>query len=119
MSRGYKDLIVWNKAVDFVSAIYQAVKSLPDSEKYSLTSQITRAAISIPANIAEGYSRKGTREYIQFLHISYGSLAEVETYLEIIRRLQYLPTSVIDSLESDKEEIRKMLISLIRKLDNK
>jgi four helix bundle protein len=117
VSRGYKDLIVWQKSIDFVAAIYGATESLPNSEKFALISQMTRAAVSVPANIAEGYSRKGTKEFIQFLHIAYGSLAEVETYIEIIRKLKYLPIEAIEKLESDKEEIRKMLITLIRKLD--
>lgn len=118
MAQGYKDLIVWQKAIDFTVKIYNLASLLPSSEKYSLISQIVRAAISVPANIAEGYSRKGRKEYVQFLHIAYGSLAEVETYLEIIKRLKYAKFDQIESLESDKEEIRKMLITLIRKLDN-
>lgn len=117
MAQGYKDLIVWQKAMDFVVQIYEVTSFLPTSEKYSLISQITRAAVSVPANIAEGYSRKGRKEYVHFLHIAYGSLAEVETYVEIMKRLKYLNANQIESLEINKEEIRKMLITLIRRLD--
>ena len=114
--KGYKDLIVWQKSINLVIKIYRIVSTFPDTEKFCLSSQMTRAAISVPANIAEGYSRKSQKEYVQYLHISYGSLAELETYLEIIFRLNYISPTTFKEVESEKEEIRKMLYTIIYKL---
>jgi len=114
--RGYKDLIVWQKSVDFVVEIYSIIKGFPDFERFALCQQLRRAVVSIPANIAEGYCRNHKKEYQQFLGIAYGSLAEVETFLEIARRLGYISELEYNKLDSDKEEIRKILVTLIRKL---
>ena len=79
----HKDLIVWQKGIDFVVDIYEITKLFPQSELFALTNQIRRCATSIPANIAEGSGRKGNREFVQFLHISLGSATELETFLII------------------------------------
>jgi four helix bundle protein len=97
--------------MDFVVDIYETTNRFPSNEVYGLTSQIKRAAVSIPSNIAEGSGRKNPKEFIQFLFISKGSLAEVETQLEIAHRLKYL--SDINELLNKAKRIRMMLIGLI------
>ena len=96
--------------------VYKLTNEFPKSELYGLSSQIQRAAISIPSNIAEGYSRKNIREYIQFLHIAYGSSAELETQLIIVKELY--PKLNGNPAESFLEEIRKMLNTIISKLES-
>lgn len=114
MLNSYKDLIVWQKSIELVKQIYLLVESLPKNETYGLSSQMTRAAVSIPSNIAEGYSRKNTKEYVRFLKISYGSGAELETQLIIAKELyKNLDCTAACSL---LEEVMKMLNSLIQKL---
>lgn len=113
----HKDLIVWRESMDFAIEIYRATKGFPEHEKYGLIRQMRRAAVSIPSNIAEGSARKNTREMIQFLYISLGSVSEIETQLELSRKLGYLNDD--NQLESSLTPIAKMLISLIRSLKNK
>src|SRR3989344_3019762 len=90
MLTSYKQLLVWQKAVEFVVDVYRITKMFPKEELFGLTSQVRRAAVSIPASIAEGYSRKHTKEYIQFLRIAFGSGAEEETHLLIACKIGYL-----------------------------
>lgn len=118
MNNGYKDLIVWQKSMDFAVAIYKIIEKLPRFEQFGLVSQITRAVTSVPANIAEGCTRKSYKEKVQFLYISYGSLSETETYIELMKRLGYLAEKEGQDLENQKEEIRKMLHALIAKFKN-
>jgi four helix bundle protein len=119
MLRNYKDLDVWQKAYTFCLHIYQATKDFPAGEKYGLTSQIRRAVISIPSNIAEGYGRKNLPEYIQFLHIAYGSLCELETQLLLSIDLGYLTNTEKERLIEDISTIERMLKALIRSLEIK
>ena len=86
----YRDLLVWQKAMTFVTTIYQKTKSFPKEESYGLTSQVRRSAISIPSNIAEGFGRNSNKEFIRFLQISMGSIFEIQTQLEISVNLEYL-----------------------------
>lgn len=86
----YMELIVWNKSVDLVTEIYSVTTIFPKEELYGLTSQIRRASISVPSNIAEGHSRRSTSDYLQFLKIARGSCAELETQLIISKNLSYL-----------------------------
>jgi four helix bundle protein len=118
MARGYRDLIVWQKSMDFAVCLYGIAKEFPKFELFGLVSQITRAAISVPANIAEGCSRKSYKEKVQFLHIAFGSLSEVETYIELAIRLDYISEEKYIDMTERKEEIRKMLYSLIIKFKN-
>ena len=90
MTIGYRDLDVWREAMDFVVECYRMSGTFPKTEVYGLTSQLQRAAVSIPVNIAEGQGRQHDKEFLQHLAISYGSLAEVETHLQIVRRLEYV-----------------------------
>ena len=113
----YRDLIVWQKSMDFVKKLYRITKFLPKSELYGLSSQMRRAAVSVPSNIAEGQQRKNTKEFCQFLRISYGSAAELET--QILLSQSIYPEIDFSKAESLLQEIRKMLNSLIQKLENK
>ncbi|HBX50612.1 MAG: hypothetical protein A2W98_01085 [Bacteroidetes bacterium GWF2_33_38] len=89
-AKTYKDLIVWQKSVDFVSVIYDITKSFPNSEQFGITNQIRRASVSVSLNIAEGWGRKSNKSFAQFLKISRGSLYEVETISIISNKLKYL-----------------------------
>lgn len=114
--KSHKDLLVWQKSIALVSLVYQASKSFPADEIYGLTNQIRRAAVSVPSNIAEGAGRGTSKEFGHFLSISQGSLAELETQLVIARNLDYLVD--IETLLTEIEQIRRMLIGLNRKLKN-
>ena len=113
----YKDLLVWQRAVELVSSIYGITKVFPEDERFGLTSQMRRSAVSIPSNIAEGWGRLSRKNYLQFLRISRGSLFELETQIEICKRLNYIKE--IDKLEKEIIEISKMLNALIKKLAEK
>jgi four helix bundle protein len=112
--KSYRELEVWKVSMDFSVEIYQLTKCFPSYELYGLSSQLRRAVISIPSNISEGASRHSTKEFLQFLYISNGSLSEVETQLEIALRLKYIET--LDNVISRIKVIRKMLINLIKSL---
>ncbi len=88
--RDYRDLIVWQKAMDLVEAIYRLTRAFPKEELYGLTSQVRRAAISVPSNIAEGQGRRTRAGFVQFLSIASGSVKEVETQILIAERLAYV-----------------------------
>lgn len=115
--RSYRDLIVWQKAIDLVVACYKLSRSFPKSELYGLTSQLQRAAVSVPANIAEGHGRSSTKAYVNYLMISHGSLMEVETHLILSERLGYCSTEDLDGLLSMTEEVGRMLQGLRRSLE--
>jgi len=113
----YRDLMVWRKGIDFVTEIYRATKNFPQSEIYGLTSQLRRAAISIPSDIAEGYGRYSTLDYVRFLRMAVGSLFESQTHLEIAKNLGYLENVAADKLGEMSREIERMISSLIKKLE--
>ena len=115
--KNHKDLDVWKMSMDFVETVYRQSAMYPKEEMYGLTSQIRRAAVSVPSNIAEGAARQGNKEFIQFLYISLGSLSEVETQTMLAKRLGF--TTNIDSLLSNIVRIKKMLNGLITHLKNK
>lgn len=114
--QSYKDLIVWQKAIDMFEMIYQVTRNFPKEELYGLTNQLRRAAVSIPSNIAEGHARASTAEFVRFLSIARGSLAEVETHLLIARRLAYLSNDQLAPILSLPIEINKMTNGLMAKL---
>ena len=114
--KSYRDLLVWQKAIDLVVDAYRATAPFPKSETYGLTSQIRRAATSIPANIAEGYGRGSRKEYVQFLTFAQGSLKELETHFIVAEKLSYLTAVQMNRLLSQTDELGRMLGSLIRKL---
>lgn len=114
--KSYKDLIVWQKSMDLVEMVYAVTKLFPKEELYGLTSQLRRAAVSVPSNIAEGQARNSTAEFKNFLSISRGSLAEVETQLLIAERLRYLQTDQLSEILNLQIEINRMTNALMGKL---
>ena len=115
--KSFKDLNIWKRGVDLVIDLYEATKSFPKEEIYGLTSQLRKAAVSIPSNIAEGFSRSGSGEYKQFLRYCLGSCAELTTQLIIASRLGYLKDGKGEALLNEVEEISKMTMALIKKLN--
>ena len=111
-SRSYRDLEVWKLSIDFVKKVYQVTHNFPASEKFGLINQIRRAAVSIPANIAEGQGRNSIKEFKQFLAISLGSLAELETQLIIAKEIEYLTLNELNTLLATLDRIRKMIRGL-------
>jgi len=114
--KSYHDLELWKKSMDLAVNIYNLTSGFPQSELYGLTSQMRRAAVSIPSNVAEGSSRSSTKELLQFLNISNGSLSEIETQLEIALRLNYLKPN---DIQQEINHIRSMLFGLMKSLKNK
>jgi four helix bundle protein len=114
----HKNLHVWQKSISFVTDIYMLTKGFPKEELFSTVNQIKRAALSIPANIAEGSARKNTKEYIQFLYISLGSAAELETHLIISSNLGFIKKNETEKIQNELEEIIRMLTGLIKSLTN-
>ena len=112
----FKKLTVWQKAHILVVAIYQATACFPKEEVYGLTSQIRRASVSIPSNIAEGCAREGKAEFSQFLKIALGSANELEYQLLLAHDLQYINDEVYNNLNEQADHVRRMLISLIQKI---
>ena len=106
----HKDLQVWKKSMELVEDVYVLTKSFPDEEKFGLTNQMRRAAISVPSNLAEGSARKSDKEFIQFLHIALGSLAEVETQYLIAFKLRYIKED--KNFKKRINEVRSLLIGL-------
>ena len=107
------------KSMTLVTEIYQLSKSFPTDEIYGLTSQMRRCATSIPSNIAEGYGRNSTKDYIRFLRMAISSLYELQTQIEIALNLQYLEKGYFDKIYESTREIERMMSSLVRKLSNK
>jgi four helix bundle protein len=121
--KSYKDLLIWQKGIELIKEVYQVVKKFPKEETYVLGDQLRRAAISIPSNIAEGQARilcletrQHTPEFKQFLYISLGSLAELNTQLIIAKELGYINESVLGGIENKIVELRKMISTLITRL---
>jgi four helix bundle protein len=119
MLKNYKDLKVWQKAYQLCIAMYKITKGFPKDERFGLTSQIRRAAVSVPSNIAEGYRRKTTQEYIQSLYIAYGSHCELETQIMISKDLGYIKSDDFRELQQHIGDIERMLKALIKSLQNK
>jgi len=119
MLSSYKELNVWKKAYALCLSVYHATRSFPKSEVYGLVSQVRRAACSVPSNIAEGYGRHSTAEYIRSLRIAYGSLSEVETQLMLATDLKYIPATESKSLLESVGDVERMLQALIRSLSKR
>jgi four helix bundle protein len=114
--KDYKDLRVWQKGIEIVDKIYSMTNSFPKDELYGLVSQMRKAAVSIPSNIAEGFARQHNKEYKQFLYISLGSCAELDTQLIIAHRRDYITKKKLEELVEDINHESRMLVSLINKL---
>jgi four helix bundle protein len=116
MFKGYQDLLVWQKSMDLTVDIYTATKSFPKEELYGLISQIRRSAVSISSNIAEGHARNTTGEFIQFIGIAKGSIAELETQIILAYRLGYIDNSAKEVLLDKVKDVSKMLMGLSKSL---
>ena len=114
----YRDLDVWQIAMDIVVEIYRVTRAFPAEEKFGLTAQLRRAAIAIPSNIAEGRNRLGAAEFRRFVSIARGSVAEVETQLAVATALAFVSSGEIASLSSRLDELSKMLFGLYRRLSH-
>ena len=114
--KSFKDLRIWQKGIEIVSDIYILTKKFPKEELFSLTSQLRRSAISIPSNIAEGFKRFHNKEYRQFLFITLGSCAELETQIIIAKELKYIDENEVTKLVEKLDHICRMTSSLIKKL---
>jgi four helix bundle protein len=119
MLRNYKELKVWQKSYQLCLKIYRATDVFPKNEGFGLTSQMRRSALSIPSNVAEGYGRKTTPEYLRFLSIAYGSTCELETQLLLSGDLGYLDKENLSGLQRDIREVERMMKALIKPLENK
>ena len=117
--RSYKDLAVWQRAMELTSKTYEFSASLPFDERFGLVSQLRRAAVSVPANIAEGRQRSTTKDFLRFLSIAAGSLAELETLIELASRLYQLQSAQVNELASEADEVGKMLRGLQQRLEAK
>jgi len=116
MKKNYKDLLVWKKSIEYVKMVYIIIKKFPDDEKFGLSSQVKRASVSIPSNIAEGSSRFSKKEFIRFLYISRGSLCELETLFIISKELNFIDSNELKKVLDLKDEIGKMIYGLINSL---
>jgi four helix bundle protein len=118
-TKGYKELIVWQRAIELVPQVYQLTKRFPSDELYGITSQIRRAMISVPANIAEGQGRHHPKEFFNFLSIARGSLAEVDTLLIVACKLGYLHEEQLEKFESQIIRIRQLIQKLMQSLPSR
>lgn len=116
LQKPHKKLDVWKKAIDLVRQIYDLTKTFPKNEDYSLTSQMRRAAISVPSNISEGAARQTKKEFIQFLHMAQGSLSELDTQIEIAKRLGYFSEDQNKKTLEIMQDVDRMLSGLIKSL---
>jgi four helix bundle protein len=110
--KSYRDLVVWQKAMDMVVEAYRISERLPSTEKFGLAAQIQRAAVSVPANIAEGHGRDHLGDYLRHLSIARGSLMELETHLLIAQRLSFLSSAELDTVFQMTDEVSRMLAGL-------
>ena len=119
MEKPHRNLEAWKQSMDLAIKVYGATATFPKNEVYGLTNQSRRAVVSISSNIAEGAARQTKREFLNFLHIAQGSLSELDTQLELARRLSYLPETSWHELDSRMVSIDKMLTGLIRHVSKK
>jgi four helix bundle protein len=114
--KSYKELLIWQKGIVLVKEVYKLTKKFPRTEKFGLINQIQRAAISIPSNIAEGQARQHSKEFRQFLFTALGSLAELDTQLNIALELNYINQDELTSIDEKVTEVRRMIRGLLSKL---
>jgi len=118
LEKPHKKLDVWKRSVELVKHIYELTHKYPKSEAYGLTKQMRRSAVSVPANIAEGAARNTKKEFVQFLHMSQGSLSELDTHLEISRTLGYTEDDHLREISGTMTAVDKMLSGLIKSIKN-
>lgn len=119
MLRTYKELVAWQKAFSLCTRVYAVTRAFPSDERFGLTSQIRRSAVSIPSNIAEGYGRGTTRDYVRFLWNANGSLCELETQLLLAKELAFGQVAELSHALDDLAEEERVLSALIRSLEEK
>ena len=117
-ARSYRDLIAWQKAMELAQETYRLAALLPERERFGMWSQITRAAASVPANLAEGHARQGRKEFAHFVSVSCGSVAELETFILLAVRLGYFEASACEGLVSLSDEVGRMLTRLHQSLND-
>jgi len=115
----YQDLDAWKMGVALVKAVYVLTRGFPSDERFGLTSQLRRAAVSIPSNIAEGWGRGSTQEYVRFLRVARGSLYEVETQLTIACELSLATTEQVEAVKQDADQVGRVLAGLIKSIERK
>jgi four helix bundle protein len=115
-ARNYRELIVWQDGIKLAKAVYKLTEKFPRQETYALADQIRRAVVSVPSNIAEGQARKAPGDFRRFLHISLGSLAEVDTQLILAQEFGYLSKEDVDFMDEQIQSLRKKLYALINSL---
>jgi len=119
MVGSYRDLIAWNKAMDLVAEVYRVTACMPEAERYGLTSQLRRAAVSVPSMLAEGHARGSTREFVRYVAMAMGSLAEIETQLLICMKLEFANETSIGCLLEQCDEQNRMLRGLSKSLSQR
>lgn len=112
MDKPHKRLVVWQRSIELVREIYQVTARFPAEERYGLTSQMRRAAVSIVSNIAEGAARQGTAEFLQFAHTALGSLSELDSQVEISRTLGFINSADFDHINNQMDEVDRLLLGL-------
>jgi len=117
--KSYQEFIVWQKSMKLVTQIYKLSSDFPQNEQFGLTSQLRRSSVSIPSNIAEGFGRNSSKEFVRFLQISMGSIFEVQTQLQISKNLEFISNEKFNIIFSDAVEIEKMLKALIKSIKSK
>ena len=115
----YRDLNVWKEGIALTLSVYKLTAQFPDTERFGLVSQMRRCAVSVPSNIAEGHARLSTREYIRYVSVALGSLAELETQLQLGSELGYARCEVVEGLLANSDRLGKQLRSLTKTLKNK
>ena len=116
--QSYRDMVVWQKAMTLVQLVYQVTSHFPKEEQFGLTNQLRRSAVSVPSNIAEGYGRNSTQDYIRFLQIARGSLFETQTQMQIAINLDFIPADCADSALGLGNEVERMLNAILSKLSS-
>ena len=117
MKRGHRDLQAWQQAMQLVTAVYSATSNFPQHEQFGLTSQLRRAAVSVPANIAEGAARNGSKEFLHFLGIASGSLSELDTLVELVHTLGYLEQR--EELQRQVDDVSGLVMGLAASIRRK
>lgn len=118
MLKNYKELKVWQKAYQLCLGVYKVTAKMPKEERFGLTSQIRRAAVSVPSNIAEGYGRRTTPDYVRSLYIAYGSNCELETQVMLTEDIGFIEAALLEGIKDAIQEVERMLKALIKSLEN-
>ncbi len=117
--KSYRDLNVWQKGMDLVDRMYEETENMPAKEMYGLTSQMRRAAVSVPSNIAEGHAKRRGNYFATHLDTALGSLAELDTQLEICLRRRFIKAAIVRSMQGEIEELQRMAMSLQEKIETR